>query len=131
MPGKRKYRWGRAFASTFLALFLSFSSLVPIAAQSFDQSVGDMPCCKAKGKSCCCRKRPGRTDSGPAISATCRGDCGSTLPGSVVAAGHAVIRLRVLTHAIRAAGTIAVGAVLPPSRMPAHSLRQRPPPTIA
>ena len=130
MPGKKhNLGWVRGFAAACLTLCLSFSSLAPIAAGSFnDESSADAPCCKGK----CCRRRPRgpNPNRGPVVAATCCADCGGAVLGSVGTSGRAVFRLRVSTLAIQAgSGRVPVSSILPQSRISANSLCQRPPPS--
>ena len=128
---KYNSRLGRGLVAAWLALFLSFASLAPIAAQSLNDSSGGMACCKAKGK-CCCRKHPGSSGKGtPVITAAGCLDCENMAVSGVSSMGHVPIRFQVFTVATEVTGKARVATVIPRSQASAHSLLQRPPPTFA
>lgn len=65
-----------------LALLLSVSTVIPLAALALAPTECGTQCCR-KGKSCCCRKNSLPTTTGPLLSArTCPIGCGqpATLP---------------------------------------------------
>ena len=121
----------RGLVAAWLALFLSFASMAPIAAQSLNDSSGGMACCKAKGK-CCCRKHPGSSGKGaPVITAAGCLDCENMAVSGVSPMGHVPIRFQVFTVATEVTGKARVAIVIPRSQTSSHSLRQRPPPAFA
>jgi len=126
-------RWGRGLVAAWLALFLSFASLAPIAAQSLNDSPGGMACCKSKAKGkCCCRKHPGSSGkSTPVITAAGCLDCENMAVNGVSSMGLVPIRFEVLTVAIEATGKVRFATVIPRSQISTHSLLQRPPPAFA
>jgi len=124
-------RWGRGIVAAWLALLLCFASLAPIAAQSFNTSSAGMACCKTKGQ-CCCRKHPGlRGETTPAITAAGCFNCANMAANGVGSMGYAPNRSQVLTVAIEVNGKVPAAKVIPRARILAHSLLQRPPPTLA
>ena len=124
-------RLGRGLVAAWLALFLPFDTVAPIAAQSLNDSSGGMTCCKAKGK-CCCRKHPGSSGKGvPVITAAGCLDCEHMAVSVVSSMGHVPILFQVFTVATEVAGKARVATVIPRSQTSSHSLRQRPPPTFA
>ena len=128
---KHNSRWVRGLVAVWLALFLCFASIAPIAAQSFKDLAGGMACCKAKGK-CCGRKHSASSGKGtPAITAAGCVDCENVAVNGVSSMSNVPIRFQVLTAAIEATGNAPVATVLPRSRISSHSLLQRPPPAFA
>jgi hypothetical protein len=124
-------RWGRRLGAAWLAVFFCLASLTPIAAQSLNDSLGGMACCKAKGK-CCCRKHPDSNgQSARVITAASCLDCENMAVNGGSPTGLVPIRFQVLTVAIEANGKVRIATVIPRSQISTHSLLQRPPPAFA
>ena len=132
MLGTKHYsRWGRGLVAAWLALFLSFASMAPLAARSLNDSPGGTACCKAMGK-CCCRKHPGSSGKNtPVITGAGCPNCENMAVNGVSSMGQAPIRLQVFRVAIEANGKVRIATIIPRSQVSSHSLLQRPPPALA
>jgi hypothetical protein len=128
MLGLNRIRcWLRGSAAVSLALLLSFSTLVPIAAEALEGRATHGSHCKTKG-SCCCHGNRNRT-SGPAVSAkSCAQDCCQATLGGVIGNGYLLLRYQPWTPAIHIAVRARAAESISLSVVDSHSLRQRPPP---
>ena len=109
-----------------LALFLSFSPLAAVAGQVFQSAVSS--CCPANGKASCPRHHSPNSETGLAFSSVCCMRCGAGDDGAMNATVMLAAPSTATFSAMSAAGRIAASGILPGTRIPSHSLRQRPPP---
>jgi hypothetical protein len=132
MPGiKQNSRRIRGVVAAWLALFFSFASLAPVAAQAGNGSSSGMACCKAKASSCCPKHRGTSGKGTPVIAAAHCLDCEYVAVNGARSMGGVPIRFQVLTVAIEPMGHVRVAPAMPRSQVSSHSLLQRPPPVLA
>ena len=118
----------RGVTAAFLALFLGFASLVPLAARSFTSS---SHCCRTRFK-CCCHKDEAGHPAGPTLAgpnSACGTQCGGAAIGTTAAVPlvESAVRIGGLSTARSLAPAIAEGPAH--IRLIEHALEQRPPPS--